>query len=147
MGEELNLKEWRLWRGARNLVQLIDRHLPEVGVDCFQDHIRRESLLMLCAVSESRMAGSPREAVVLLSYARNACREIRHMFRSQRYYRYMADDVAGELDIFCKKFLQSIGREIQKIKEEHEASKPRRKSGKKGNKDKDAGEGAVKGQE
>lgn len=147
MGEELNLSGWRLWRGARNLVQLIDRQLPEVGVDCFHDHLRREALLMLCAVSESRMALSPQQSVILLSYARNACREIRHMFRSSRYYRYVADDAAGELDIFCKKFLQSIGREIQKIKEEYGASQPGDETGKKDDKEEDGGKEAVKDQE
>lgn len=116
MGDEMNLCAWRMCREARALVREIYRRLPDTSKNSFHTQVRRLATQMLCNLSESQTEKSRKQAYFLLAASRSACMEICHMLRSPRYYRYIPEEVCGNLDMFCRKMIAAIGKEMEKTK-------------------------------
>lgn len=115
MGDDVNLSGWRLWKEARHLVQEIFRYIPDVKANSVYIQMRRAALQLLCSVSESRLAVSRRQAIVLLDDALQICAELRHMLRIYRCYRYIPNEVSRELDTLCQKLYPTLEQEIQRL--------------------------------
>lgn len=108
MNRKMNIGEMQMWQKAENLIEEIYKQISDVGSYHFNCHFRRVVLAILGNLTASRQAGSPVQYCAFLTEAESACNEIRHMLRTARYYRYIHNSVADELDEECRELALRI---------------------------------------